>query len=206
VSGSSRADRRSAKRSRARLPIRLWNERQQAHGHTLDVSRTGIFIETTAVLEIGARLHFEIQHPDGPFLGEGQVVRKKRVPQHLRTIVKPGVGLALVPLTALIRRDETPTPTIGLHDLPIDLSDPARLQRCLDGELQGGVLFVPCAAPPPVGATVHVQVKLPSPYDPLAWRGRVVQHGGQPQGAAVELADRAQVIALVREIVDACRS
>ena len=202
------SERRAAKRSRARLPVRLWNEKQQGLGHTLDVSRTGIFVETAAPLEIGTRLHFEIQHPDGPFLGEAVVVRKKRVPPHLRTIVKPGVGLSLVPLTRLVKRDETPTPSgaSAFFELPLDLSDLTELERCHAGELKGGVLFVACAEPPVVGAAVHVLVKLPEPYEPLTWRGRVVQLNEQPRGAAVELSDSAHVVALVREILDSFRA
>lgn len=201
-----KSERRSGKRARARLPIRLWNEQQQGHGHTFDLSRTGLFVETAAVLEIGTRLHFEIQHPDGPFLGEAVVVRKKRVQPHLRTIVKPGLGLKLVPLTDLVKREEAPTTTTAFFELLMDLSDPALLERCHSGELRGGVLFVACAKPPALGAAVHVQVKLPDPWEPLTWRGRVVQQIEQPRGAAVELSDTAQVVALVREILDSLRA
>ena len=206
MSQAGSPERRSSKRARARLPIRLWSERQEARGHTLDLSRSGIFVETAAVLEIGTRLHFEIEHPDGPFLGEALVVRKKRVPPHLRSIVKPGVGIQVVPLTSLVKRDESPTPTQAFFELPQDLSDPAQLERCLAGELKGGVLFVACASPPAIGAEVHVQVKLPEPWEPLTWRGRVVQQGESPSGAAVELADAANVNALVREILDSLRA
>jgi hypothetical protein len=53
---------------------------------------------------------------------------------------------------------------------------------------------------------VRVEVKLPAPYEPLSWRGRVVHRSEQPSGVAVELADRTQVDVLVREILDALRS
>jgi hypothetical protein len=200
-------ERRSGKRARARLPVRLWNDQQQGHGHTCDLSCTGMFVETAAALEIGTRLHFEIQHADGPFLGEALVVRKKKVPPRLRAVVKPGIGLSVVPLTALLKREEPPTAaTAAYFELPMDLSDPALLERCHAGELRGGVLFVACDSPPAPGTAVHVRVKLPAPYEPLTWRGRVVQQSEQPRGAAVELADRSQVAALVQEILDACRA
>jgi hypothetical protein len=203
-------ERRRGKRARARLAIRLWNDGQQAHGLTADLSSSGMFVETPAVFEIGTRIHFEIQHPDGPFLGEAIVVRKKKVPANLRTVVKPGVGLSLIPLTALLARGEVPTPTptpldSKVFDLQLDLSDPAQLSKVHEGELRGGVLFVAGSAPPPIGATVRVHVSLPPPYASLAWRGRVVQQSEQPAGAAVELSDRTQVDTLVREILDALR-
>lgn len=180
----------------------MWNETLQGHGHTLDVSSTGLFVETAAAIEIGTRLHFEIQHPEGSFMGEACVVRKKKVPPRLRTVVKPGIGLALVPLTDLLKREEAPTPSRPHFDLQMDLSDPASLARTHAGELKGGVLFVACSAPPPVGAAVRIEVKLPDPYEALTWRGRVVQQSEAPPGVAVELTDRNQVAALVREILD----
>jgi hypothetical protein len=165
-----------------------------------------MFVETAAALEIGTRLHFEIQHADGPFLGEALVVRKKKVPPRLRTVVKPGIGLKLVPLTELLKREEAPTPSQAHFDLQLDLSDAEALARTHAGELRGGVLFVACSAPPPLGAAARIEVKLPTPYEPLTWRGRVVHRGEDPAGAAVELADRAQVDALVREILDSLRA
>jgi len=208
VSRPRGVEERRRKRVRARLPIRLWNEKQQAHGFTADVSGSGIFVETSAVFEIGARVHFEVQHPEGPFLGEAVVVRKKKVAANLRAMVKPGVALALVPLTALVVRNAAPLPSSpdsGVFDLQMDLSDPAQLAKLHEGELSGGVLFVAGSAPPPIGATVRVHVSLPPPYAPLLWQGRVVVQSEQPAGAAVELADRVHVDALVREILDALR-
>jgi hypothetical protein len=168
-----------------------------------------MFVETAAPLEIGTRLHFEIEHAGGPFLGEALVVRKKRVPTNLRTIVKPGVGLKLVPLISLLSRetaaaDEAPTATV--IDLEIDLSDPAQLASVHRGELRGGVLFVRCESPPHVATSVRIHVRLPPPYAALTWRGQVVQRSEQPCGAAVELADRAQVTTLVSEILGALGS
>lgn len=174
-----------------------------------------MFVETAAPLEIGTRLHFEIDHPDGPFLGEAVVVRKKRVPPNLRTIVKPGVGLSLVPLTSLLVREQTaakdaasepvtpPEPAVRNLELQIDLSNPELLSAVHAGELRGGVLFVPCESPPDVAAEVRVCVKLPPPYAPLHWRGHVVQRSEQPSGVAIEVSDRAQVAALVSEILGA---
>jgi len=207
VSARSRANRRGQDRTRARLAIRLWNERQETRGHTLDVSTSGIFVETAAPLEIGTRVHFEIQHPEGPFIGEAIVVRKKRVPSNLRSIVKPGVGLSLVPLTSLLSRGNAASrpaaPEAEATELQIDLSDSVSLAAVHAGELRGGVLFVPCASPPAVAAGVRVRVALPEPYGSLHWRGQVVQRCDQPSGVAVELADRNQVTGLVREILEA---
>jgi hypothetical protein len=165
-----------------------------------------MFVETAAPLEIGTRLHFEIQQPEGPFFGEALVVRKKRVPPNLRTIVKPGVGLRLVPLTSVLSRAEAgeeEEPAARAIDLQIDLSDPTQLASVHRGELRGGVLFVPCANPPESAASVRIHVSLPPPYAPLTWRGHVVQRSEQPCGAAVELADRTQVATLVSEILGA---
>jgi hypothetical protein len=206
VNPSPAAERRQGKRSRARLAIRLWNDRQECRGHTLDLSSSGMFVETAAPLEIGTRMHFEIQHALGPFFGEALVVRKKRVPPNLRTIVKPGVGLKLVALTSLLSRDAAeadPEPAAALTDLQIDLSDPTQLASVHRGELRGGVLFVPCTSPPEVAASVRIHVQLPPPYAPLTWRGQVVQRSEQPCGAAIELADRVQIATLVSEILGA---
>jgi Tfp pilus assembly protein PilZ len=200
------AERRSSKRTRARFPVRVWYGGQQAHGNTLDVSANGLFVETAAMLAIGTRVHFEIQHPDGSFHGEAIVVRQKRVPPNLRTIARPGVGLKLVPLTSLLRMGSDATHSTTLFELGVDLTDAAVLQETHARELRSGVLFVSCAAPPPVGAAVHVRVKLPAPYDAVTWRGRVVQKSAEPSGVAVELIDRAQVDALVREILGSYRT
>lgn len=206
MSDAGRSDRRGGKRKRARFSIRFWNDDLQGHGHTLDLSPTGLYIETAVALEIGVRLHFEIKHPDGPFLGEAVVARKKRVPQRLRPIAAPGIGLRLVPLTSLLRSPEDdPISSHTLFELQVDLSDPVELEQAHSAGLGAGVLFVPCLTPPPVGAVVHVDVKLPAPYETLTWRGRAVQTISTPSGVAVELADRAPIDALVREILASCR-
>ena len=53
-------DRRRARRYKARLKVRFWSEEIQGTGFTVDVSNSGILLETAVAVTTGTRIHMEI--------------------------------------------------------------------------------------------------------------------------------------------------
>jgi Tfp pilus assembly protein PilZ len=86
-----------AERTRKRLACTLMVEDSRLAGIVLDISASGLFVQTSANPSPGTRLELEIEIP-----GESQrallavrVARRKVVPPRLKSVVHAGLGLQI---------------------------------------------------------------------------------------------------------------
>ena len=92
-------ERRRSKRRRRRLAVKFWRGDVEGTGFTVDISNTGLMVQTTVSAAIGTRFHIELQLPEGAtYLTEGVVVRKKAYPRHAASMFKPALGFRFVAL------------------------------------------------------------------------------------------------------------
>jgi len=88
---------RRAERTRKRLACSLLSENARTAGLILDLSSTGIFVQTSAQFETGDAVGVEFE-PPGSFDTlrlEGRVARRKTAPARLKSIVPAGVGIEI---------------------------------------------------------------------------------------------------------------
>lgn len=90
-------NRRQASRSKRRLVCDLVAEEGRAAGIVLDVSASGLFVQTSATPSPGSRVDVELTLPGGeqPLCIHGRVARRRAVPARLRSVVQGGVGIAI---------------------------------------------------------------------------------------------------------------
>jgi hypothetical protein len=90
--------RRTSDRVKRRLTVGLRAGAQQHHGIVLDVSRSGLFVATTAAVQPGTELVVEFSARDGSpaFKVRARVARRRRVPQNLQSYESPGIGLQVI--------------------------------------------------------------------------------------------------------------
>ena len=88
-------DDRRAERSKKRLTCTLVIEGNRLSGIVLDISATGLFVQTSANPSPGAVLDLEIEIPGEPQRSVlvVRVARKKIAPPRLKSIVQGGLGL-----------------------------------------------------------------------------------------------------------------
>ena len=84
-------------RFKKRVPCRLKLGQQQYSGLVLDVSRTGLFVQTSAAPRSGEEIEVMLSRParDSGFALTAKVVWQRRVPSPLRRLVEGGVGLEI---------------------------------------------------------------------------------------------------------------
>ena len=84
-------------RFKKRVPCRLRLGKTQYSGLVLDVSRTGLFIQTNAAPRSGEEVEVMLSRPlrDSGFELTAKVVWQRRVPSQLRRLVEGGVGLEI---------------------------------------------------------------------------------------------------------------
>jgi len=88
---------RAAKRARRRLACRLGVGRQRFSGVIIDLSASGIFVQTSAKPRPGDSVTLELSIPGQrePLRLEAQVVRLKLVPPRLVAVAQGGLGLRI---------------------------------------------------------------------------------------------------------------
>jgi hypothetical protein len=90
------SDKRRMPRTRKRLSCSLTINEQRYSGIVLDVSATGLFIQTSATPKPGSNVGLEVQIAPGESLPlQATVARRRNVPNHLKSIATGGVGLCL---------------------------------------------------------------------------------------------------------------
>lgn len=84
-------------RFKKRVPCRIMLGKQQYSGLVLDVSRTGLFVQTSAAPVCGDEIEVTLTRParDSGFALTARVVWQRRVPSQLRRLVEGGVGLEI---------------------------------------------------------------------------------------------------------------
>jgi hypothetical protein len=69
---------------------------QRYTGIVIDISATGLFVQTSAAPKPGTPVMLELQLPNGDLLPlHANVARRRNVPAHLKSIAQGGVGLCL---------------------------------------------------------------------------------------------------------------
>lgn len=88
---------RIERRFRKRIPCRLNGSRSTFSGLILDVSRMGLFVQTSAAGKAGEEIRVQLAGPgsETPIVLDAQVVWHRRVPHQLRSIVEGGLGLQI---------------------------------------------------------------------------------------------------------------
>lgn len=83
-------------RFRKRVPCRLQVTGASHAGMVLNVSRGGLFVQTTAGADPGEAVHLELAPGDAePLALDARVVWRRVVAPHLRTVSTGGMGLAI---------------------------------------------------------------------------------------------------------------
>ena len=92
------ARKRIAKRIRRRMACEIRAEGRQQRAIVLDLSRTGLFVQTSARLAPGTAVELWIQFEDQrePILLRATVARQKAVPPNLTSVAQGGVGLRIL--------------------------------------------------------------------------------------------------------------
>ncbi|MEM7413317.1 MAG: PilZ domain-containing protein [Myxococcota bacterium] len=83
-------------RTKRRVPCQLRNAEGSYTGMVLDLSPSGLFVQTTAQTELRQRLSLQLQTERGKSVElEVEVARQKHVPARLKAIEKAGVGVRI---------------------------------------------------------------------------------------------------------------
>ena len=87
-----------APRFRKRIACKLSRDRSTFSGLVLDVSRTGLFVQTRAVAKAGDEVEVILarREPEAPIELDVRVVWKRKVPPELRSVVEGGFGLQIL--------------------------------------------------------------------------------------------------------------
>ncbi len=80
-------------RTRKKVRITIQAEPGAIRGYTSDISRGGLFIVTTKLLQPGTRIRLKVATESGPALGIGTVKWAKRVPPQLIRDMRGGMGV-----------------------------------------------------------------------------------------------------------------
>jgi hypothetical protein len=96
VDRKSGIDKRRHRRHARRIPCRLFVGQREHSALVLDLSTSGLFIQTHARVKIGDRLNVQIAHENAPLELVVEVARVKAVPPSLLTAAKGGIGVRIV--------------------------------------------------------------------------------------------------------------
>jgi hypothetical protein len=78
------------------MTCRVHADGRQHNGIVLDVSGSGLFIQTSAKLSPGARVDIDLSLPDDTARMQVEVVRRKQVPAQLLTVAQGGIGVRIL--------------------------------------------------------------------------------------------------------------
>lgn len=87
---------RTLERSKRRMPCRVHAEGRQHNGIVLDLSGSGLFIQTSAKLMPGVHVQIDLSLPGGDAPMTVEVVRRKQVPAQLLTVAHGGIGVRIL--------------------------------------------------------------------------------------------------------------
>jgi hypothetical protein len=83
-------------RKKRRIPCQLWVGEREHSALILDVSPSGLFVQTHAKTQRGERIRLNFSHEDALLELKVEVVRTKLVPQNLLAAAKGGIGVRIV--------------------------------------------------------------------------------------------------------------
>jgi hypothetical protein len=134
---ASGIDKRRHRRHPRRIPCKLFIGEREYAAMVLDLSVSGLFIQTHARPRIGARLRLLLAPPTAALELSVQVMRAKQVPQSLMAIAKGGIGVRIVSAPGEYDRLLAEL-GIGENAEPFELeSEPGRRFRVYAAQLSG---------------------------------------------------------------------
>lgn len=166
-------EKRRNRRYAKRFKVRFGEQDFTLTGFTSDVSATGMFVVTSALLSLGHRVHVEVTLDEKHKLYfEGAVARLTQVAPELRQILKGGFGLRFLASTEVIGemvphlKDKT----------RIVLTYPtlAGFQHAFETELRRGGCFVWTTASYPTGSIIHLEIDAEFANRAVSFEARVV--------------------------------
>ncbi len=83
-------------RKKRRIPCQLWVGEREHSALILDLSPSGLFIQTHAKTQRAERLRLQFSYEEAPLELKVEVVRIKNVPQNLLAAAKGGIGVRIV--------------------------------------------------------------------------------------------------------------
>lgn len=78
------------------MPCKVHAEGRQHNGIVLDLSGSGLFIQTSAKLPPGSQVRIDLSLPDDEAVMTVEVVRRKQVPAQLLTVAHGGIGVRIL--------------------------------------------------------------------------------------------------------------
>lgn len=87
---------RVAERTKQRAPCAVTIDGRRHNGLLLDVSQTGLFVQTSARAEPGTRIDLELVVEGKTVAMQGEVARRKQVPPQLLTVAQGGIGVRIL--------------------------------------------------------------------------------------------------------------
>jgi len=92
------AENRSSKRQRWRLPCEIVYDGGRQRSFVVDLSETGLFVQTGARLRPGTEVEVRLtlDRRPAPVVLRTRVARTKQVPSHLMSVARSGIGLRLL--------------------------------------------------------------------------------------------------------------
>ena len=168
-------DRRRSKRIKKRLACSLQIEARHHSGVVIDVSATGLFVQTNAKPEPGTPVSLKLSIPGASqvLYFQAVVVRKKVVPPQLLTLAQGGVGLLIQNAPEDWYAYIASTGLLQTEEIPADSSAPAAgsAQKPAAGASAGGAKKSP--SQPAASARSALNRTTPNKSEPPLMRFRV---------------------------------
>jgi len=95
-SSAQTGDNRASPRAKRRLMVKYGTEKADRTAFTGDVSESGLFLRTNAVLAPGTVVQVEIEFPERKWSLWGRVAWAKKVPAQLAHVIPCGMGIEFV--------------------------------------------------------------------------------------------------------------
>ena len=166
-------EKRRNRRYSKRFKVRFGVKEPTSTGFTNDVSSTGMFVVTTTMLEIGQRVHGEVQVEEASKLYfEGVVARLTVVAPELRQIMKGGFGMRFLSGAELMGemvphlKDKT--------RIVITYTTQQGYKTAFETELKRGGVFVWTTTRYPPDSIVHLEIEAEFCNRSIAFECRVM--------------------------------
>jgi hypothetical protein len=197
------AEKRQQRRFKRRLMVKFGEKELSQSGFTADVSSSGLFIISSALPALDARLHIQLfVEPERYVFFEGEVRRQKVVPMELRSIERSGFGVRLLSPRELLQ--QTLGQQLNIHRFELVYPTRALFQQAYERELRMGAVFVSTSRQLPRDTPVVLNLLLEFAARVLELEAVVVQAfppgSGPLVGLALAFKDRAQADALLRSV------
>ena len=112
-------------RTKRRTPCNFSIQGRRQNGFVLDISRTGLFIQTSADPAPGLRLDIDVVFNDEILPMHVEVARRKKVPPQLLTVAHGGIGVRILSAPEGYYRMLGETGVSGQSGAPTGSSSPA---------------------------------------------------------------------------------